>query len=159
MKTKIFILLMSITFLACKTTKSATEISSITTQQSDSNKMDVQFAEKNLEQIEKQSGEWSAKLTNYDTALPIDIATGKPPIKSELLITNKNQTEIKTAEKVKSKTLAVKKIAIKSEYSAKEKTHSSVQSSHWWIWILVGMGIPILLLLAWKFIPKYWKSV
>ncbi|MEI7504879.1 MAG: hypothetical protein WCJ61_16515, partial [Paludibacter sp.] len=102
MKTKILVLILSITLLACRTTKSATENTSKTTQQSDSSKMDVQIAEKNLEQTEKQLDEWIAKLTTYDTALPYDKVTGKSPIKSELLITNKSQKEIKTAEKAKS---------------------------------------------------------
>ena len=163
MKTKIILLLIAITLLACRTTKSATqtttETTTKTTQQSDSSKTDVRFVEKNLEQIEKQSGEWSAKLTTYDTTLPVEKATGKPPVKSELLITNKTKKEIKTAEKVKSKSLAEHKISVKSESSKKEKTHNSEQSSQWWVWILVGIGIPILLFLGWKLAPKYWKSV
>ena len=161
MKTKIILLLIAITLLACRTTKSATqtttETTTKTTQQSDSSKTDVRFVEKNLEQIEKQSGEWSAKLTTYDTTLPVEKATGKPPVKSELLITNKTKKEIKTAEKVKSKSLAEHKISVKSESSKKEKTHNSQQSSSWWVWILVGIGIPILLFLGWKLVPKYWK--
>ena len=163
MKTIFYRLLISITLLACRTTKSVTETttetSTKTTQQSDSSKTDVRFAEKNLEQIEKQTGEWSAKLTTYDSTLPVEKATGKPPIKSELLITNKTHEEIKTTEKVISKSLAEHKISVKSESSKKEKTHNSEQSSSWWVWILVGIGIPILLFLSWKLVPKYWKSV
>ena len=163
MKTKIILLLIAITLLACRTTKSATqtttETTTKTTQQSDSSKTDVRFVEKNLEQIEKQSGEWSAKLTTYDTTLPVEKATGKPPVKSELLITNKTKKEIKTAEKVKSKSLAELRISVKSESSKKEKNHNSEQSNCWWVWIMVGIGIPILLFLGWKLVPKYWKSV
>ena len=163
MKTIFYLLLISITLLACRTTKSVTETttetSTKTTQQSDSSKTDVRFAEKNLEQIEKQTGEWSAKLTTYDTTLPVEKATGKPPVKSELLITNKTQTVIKTAEKVKSKSLAELRISVKSESSKKEKTHNSEQSNCWWVWILVGIGIPILLFLGWKLAPKYWKLI
>ena len=163
MKTTFYLLLISITLLACRTTKSVTEttteIRTKTTQQSDSSKTDIRFAEMNLEQIEKQSGEWSAKLTTYDSTLPVEKTTGKPPVKSELLITTKTQTEIKTAEKVKSKSLAKLKISVKSESSKKEKTHNSQQSSRWWVWILVGIGIPILFFFGWKLVPKYWKSV
>jgi len=161
MKTTFYLLLLSITLLACRTTKSATEnmteTTTKTTQQSDSSKTDVRFVEKNLEQIEKQTGEWSAKLTIYDSTLPVEKATGKPPVKSELLITNKTQTETKTAEKVKSKMLEERKTSVKSESSKKEKTHNSEQSNCWWVWILVGIGIPILLFLGWKLVPKYWK--
>ena len=153
MKTKIIVLILSITLLACRTTKSATETNSKTTQQSDSSKMDVQIAEKNLEQTEKQSGEWTAKLTTYDTAMPFDKATGKSPIKSELLITNKSQKEIKTVDKAKTNTLAVRKSAAKTESKLQEKTHSTQQSSYWWVWVLVGIVISILLFLAWKFMP------
>jgi hypothetical protein len=159
MKTIFYLLLISITLLACRTTKSVTENTTEsrtkTTQQLDSSKTDVRFVEKNLEQIEKQTGEWSAKLTTYDTALPVERTTGKPPVKSELLITNKTQTEIKTAEKVKSKSLAEHKISVKSESCKNEKAHNSEQSSRWWVWILVGIGIPILLFLSWKLVPKY----
>ena len=157
MKTTFYLLLISITLLACRTTKSVTETTTKTTQQSDSIKTDVRFAEMNLEQIEKQSGEWSAKLTTYDTTLPVEKTTGKPPVKSELLITNKTKTIIKKEEKIKSKTLAKLKISVKSESSKKEKTHNSEQSSRWWVWILVGIGIPILLFLGWKLAPKFWK--
>jgi cobalamin biosynthesis Mg chelatase CobN len=161
MKTTFYLLLISITLLACRTTKSATEnmteTRTKTTQQSDSSKTDIRFAEMNLEQIEKQSGEWSAKLTTYDSTLPVEKTTGKPPVKSELLITNKTQAEIKTTEKENSKSLAKLKISVKSESSKKEKTHNSEQSSRWWVWILVGIGIPILLFLGWKLVPKYRK--
>ena len=159
MKTTFYLLLISITLLACRTTKSATENTTKTTQQTDSSKTDVRFVEKNLEQIEEQTGEWSAKLTTYDSTLPMDKITGKPPVKSELLITNKTHAVIKTTEKVKSKSLAERKISVKSEYSKNEKTHNSEQSNCWWVWILVGIGIPILLFLGWKLVPKYWKSV
>ena len=163
MKTKIIFLLIAITLLACRTTKSATENTTVTetktTQQMDSSKTDVRFLEKNLEQIEKQTSEWSAKLTTYDTTLPVEKATGKPPVKSELLITNKTHEEIKTTEKVISKSLAEHKISVKSESSKKEKNHNSEQSNCWWVWILVGIGIPILLFLGWKLAPKYWKLV
>jgi len=157
MKTKIFLLLISITLLACRTTKSVTETTTKTTQQTDSSKTDVRLEEKSLEQIEKQTGEWSAKLTTYDSTLPMEKTTGKPPVKSELLITNKTHAEIKTAEKVKSKSLAKHKISVKSESSKKEKYYNSEQSSRWWVWILVGIGIPILLFLGWKLAPKFWK--
>jgi len=157
MKTKIILLLIAITLLACRTTKSVTETTTKTTQQTDSSKIDVRLEEKSLEQIEKQSGEWSAKLTTYDTTLPPDKITGKPPVKSELLITNKTHVEIKTTEKVNSKSLAKLIISVKSESSKKEKTHNSEQASRWWVWILVGIGIPILLFLGWKQAPKYWK--
>ena len=159
MKTKIILLLISITLLACRTTKSATETTTKTTQQTDSSKTDIRFAEMNLEQIEKQTGEWYTKLTTYDSTLPVEKTTGKPPVKSELLITTKTQTEIKTAEKVKSKSLAKQKISVKSESCKNEKTHNSEQSNCWWVWILVGIGIPILLFLGWKLVPNYWKSV
>ena len=145
---------MSITLLACRTTKSSTETNSKTTQQSDSSKIDVQTSEKNLEQSEKQSGEWTANLTTYDTALPTDKVTGKSPIKSELLITNKSQKEIKTAEKEKTNSLAVRKSTAKSESKVQEKTHSTQQSSYWWLWVLVGIVISILLFLAWKYMPS-----
>ena len=150
MKTKILILLMSITLLACRTTKSSTETNSKTTQQSDSSKIDVQTSEKNLEQTEKQSGEWTAKLTTYDTALPSDKVTGKSPVKSELLITYKSQKEIKTAAKGKTNTLAVSKSAVKSESKVQEKTHNTQQTSYWWLWVLVGIVISILIFLVFR---------
>ena len=147
MKTTFYLLLLAITLLACRTTKNATENTTVTTtkttQQSDSSKTDVLFVEKNLEQIKKQSGEWSAKLTTYDTTLPVEKATGKPPVKSELLITNKTQTVIKTAEKVKTNSLAVRKSAAKSESKVQEKTHYTQQLSYWWVWVLVGIVISI----------------
>ena len=99
MKTFFYLLLMAITLLACRTTKSATETTTKTTQQTDSSETDIRFAEMNLEQIEKQSGEWSAKLITYDSTLPVEKTTGKPPVKSELLITNKTKTIIKKEEK------------------------------------------------------------
>ncbi len=158
MKTTFYLLLIAITLLACRTTKSATENTIVTetktTQQSDSSKTNVRFVEKNLEQIEKQSGEWSAKLTTYDTTLPVEKATGKPPVKSELLIINKTQKVIKTVDKAKTNSLAVLKSAAKSESKVQEKIHYTQQLSYWWVWVLVGIVISILLFLAWKYIPS-----
>lgn len=111
--------------------------------------------EKSLIQIEKETEEFEARLITYDTSLPVDEKTGKPPAKSELIWTNKKNNEKKSNQistvsestktstdlnvdlknfiKQKSDSFARVKAKSKSEVSITEK----VFSNKLWIMLIV----------------------
>lgn len=52
---------------------------------------------KTIEVIELLTSDWEYRLLTYDTSLPIDSISGKPPLKSDLLV-KKKDTAIKQAK-------------------------------------------------------------
>lgn len=121
--------------------------------------------EKSLIQFEKDTEEFEARLITYDTSLPVDEKTGKPPAKSELTWTNKKNNEkksnqvstvsestktntdlnvdLKNSTKQKSDSSATVKVKSKSETSITEKIFSN---KLWIMLIILGVGIVFLIL-------------
>ena len=60
-------------------------------------------AVKTLDEIQNATNDWQAKLITYDTKQPIDKTSGKPPVLSQLEITNisKSNQSAHTSELIK----------------------------------------------------------
>lgn len=129
---------------------------------------------KALSEIEFLTEKWEAKLRTYDTNKPIDPVTGTPPLASELVMMKGNTSDKKTTENVNtnvsekdnknisvdwSKTIDQK---IDSAMKANSKlisnsTSTEKQGLAWWIFVLIGSGVTILLYFAIRF--KWWKKL
>ena len=121
MKTKriLYVLFVALIVFACSTTKKTAETSlgvsmdSKETIAKDSvvNSSEIKSdktvleeekeVEKTIEEIGNKTSELSGKLTTYDTSLPKDSITGKPPVKSELEFTNRETSDNKKLQSEK----------------------------------------------------------
>ncbi len=122
-----------------------------------------QTDEKKFEEIEKVTQDWTAKLINYDTKQPIDKISGKPPVQSQLEITNHVKSEKVKESTDKLKTDLSSHYTTQIDSLSKENSQLKQQLkqcersvSNWWKWLLAGMGIPFFLIIVWKFVPKFW---
>ena len=117
------------------------------------------------EQIDRMIAEWSVDYTVYDTSKPIDSITGKPPVLSESKIkyksdrhavnseanttntTDKSKENTNTAVSEKSNTKARANIRQAAKTDNRASEGSSVP---WWKWLLGGVGLSALAIVAWK---------
>lgn len=114
-----------------------------------------------IAQIERRTGEWEFTHKLFDTSMPVDIATGTPPVKeiTTYKSTQQSEQDYKSSTDVTFTQDEVSKIksAIESKYSAKidslEKTNSQLNSTiasketpvnkSWWIWFIAGVLVPV----------------
>lgn len=123
---------------------------------------------KALSEIEFFTEKWEAKLRTYDTSKAVDPKTGTPPLASELVMTKGNTSDKKTTENVTTDVSATSKKNISVDWSktidqkidsamkANNKLLSNTTSTEkqgwpWWIFVLIGSVITILLYFAIKF--------
>ena len=154
-------------------TKTNTEVSAITELKQSGKNVEKSTAvtdssvQKYLAQIEKLTALYEARLRTYDTSKPTNPTTGTPPILSDLTITNKtdNSKETKHVQTSQSnKTLntdidsnyktdlrqridSLKNINSKLISATKTK---EVPKSRWWLWLLIGAAIPVIIWIALK---------
>ena len=119
-------------------------------------------AVKTLDEIQNATNDWQAKLITYDTKQPIDKTSGKPPVLSQLEITNfsKSNQSAHTSELIKDDfsyryqseidSLHRENSQIKEQFSQAEKL-----ANNWWKWLLTGMIIPVLIFLIFRLIRFY----
>lgn len=79
---------------------------------------------KTLDITENEIGEVTGKLTIFDTSLPVDAKTGKPPAKSELVWTNKKTTQKSENQKSNFVTTDQKKNDLKIDEKSVSKNKS-----------------------------------
>ena len=129
---------------------------------------------KALSEIEFLTEKWEAKLRTYDTNKPIDPVTGTPPLASELVMSKGNTSDKKTTENVTTDVSATSKknISVDWNKTINQKIDSAMKANNklisnttstekqgwaWWIWILIGSGVTILLYFAIRF--KWWRKL
>ena len=141
----LFIVLLT-TFCSCHTVKTTTDNSA-------KSKVDLEnsFAENadiTIKKVEEVKTECGSHLITYDTSKPVDINTGRPPIQSELVTERKSWSESQSNTKSK------------LQITSKQKNHVNTENSNqttqkpifdWTVWVIVGIGLTIALLLIWKF--------
>ncbi len=127
-------------------------------------------SQKSQELIEKETGEWESRLITYDTSKPLDSLTHKPPVASELVQTNKkvkdkkstgtdnlmiSASEVKDVVKAYTALLQQKNDSLSRVNATLQSkaTTTTTTKSNWWIWMIIGIFIPIGIQLAWRFTP------
>lgn len=124
---------------------------------------------KTIEEIEKATEEFEARLVVYDTDKPVDEKTGKPPTKSELFITNKKASG-STAKKseigsntivsnsdIKMSQEATIKINSDSLTNINEKkksltTDKTVSNKSWILFVVIGVVLLYLIVTKLSFV-------
>ena len=120
------------------------------------------FTENELKLIESKTEEFNSHLILYDTSLPVDEKTGRPPIKAEMI---KNSNVNYNADKqLKFKQNAVledkseKKLAVKSELKTDTKIKKRIKETNGIDIgaLIIGIAIVVLLLFLYlKIIKKF----
>lgn len=118
---------------------------------------------KNTESTENKSKEKETKTTKYDTSQPIIPGTGKPPVAEESTTTEREtsnkDTKVLEALTTKYNLQVQENKRLKqinnswSKYAARNvsNTVKTETPSNWWIWLLVGICIPVAIGLLVKF--------
>ncbi|HEY5593153.1 MAG TPA: hypothetical protein VIK55_19320 [Paludibacter sp.] len=177
MKTKNIIYLVVVLLFACSTTKKTTEtklkatdtsktdvsketVKNTTATTADNTKLnDTKSVDRTVDLLNKQVGEITGSLKTYDTTKPVDSITGRPPLASELIFTNRTSTDnaVKQTEKTTTTTAIVKdiKAAVKEGLNikvdsvaetkallAQEALTTKIRTTNnwWWIVMLVVAG-------------------
>lgn len=127
-----------------------------------------------VEEIERKTEEFEARLLTYDTEKPADPGTGRPPVASELIYTNKTSADKKLTENVKKENSEVQKNDIQIDYKHEirrvidsvmaenrktiTKTESKTGSgTYWYWWVLIGAGLTVLIYYIFR--NKLWKML
>ena len=172
---KLLIICMLFAFFDCNTLKQKRIKKTVTVQTDslDSVKKEVNSeiksqkkTVKTLDEIQNATNDWQAKLITYDTKQPIDKTSGKPPVLSQLEITNisKSNQSAHTSElinddlsyryKSKIDSLHKENSQIKEQFSQTEKL-----ANNWWKWLLTGIIIPVLFFLIFRLIRFFQKRI
>lgn len=126
-----------------------------------------------LEQIEKLTSDWEARLRTYDTSKPIDKETGNPPLSSELVITNRSTTDKQLTENVNTEKNSSKEeflsetwlkllnqkidssMILNNELIKRTEVKERKVIIYWWAWMLAGIlsGIFIAVFFRKSFLP------
>lgn len=131
---------------------------------------------KTIDEIERAIEDLEARLVLYDTDKPIDEKTGKPPAKSELIITKKKLTEYIGNRKETNSNIAESKSDIKitqainktitsdSLTNIQEKTKSlttdkTISNKSWILFSVIGVSLALLLFLSKTSIFKVLKNI
>lgn len=187
---KILLVCMLCTVFSCKTTQrvsesatekqqSRTEITknsdekqSVTRTENTVNKSDS-VSIQSLEQIEKLTSDWEARLRTYDTSKPINAETGTPPLSSELFISNnrtvdKQLTENVNIQKNNSQEIFLSETWLKllnqkidssmilnNELIKRTEVKEKKVIINWWAWMIAGaiVGIFLYVFIRKSFLP------
>lgn len=187
---KILLVCMLCTVFSCKTTqrvsesstekqqskteviKSSDEKQSGTRNENTVNKSDS-VSIHSLEQIEKLTSDWEARLRTYDTSKPIDKETGNPPLSSELVVTNRSTTDKQLTENVNTEKNSSKEeflsetwlkllnqkidssMILNNELIKRTEVKERKVIIYWWAWMLAGIlsGIFIAVFFQKSFLP------
>lgn len=184
MRKLIWFLILLLVF-GCKTTEKSVKDKAVTQTETKVDKSSVQSTEakatdksivaeeakvkKTIEEIEKSTEEYEARLVVYDTDKPVDEKTGKPPTKSELFITNKKASG-STAKKsevgtntivsnsdIKMSQEATIKINSDSLTNINEKkqsltTDKTVSNKSWILFVVIGVVLFYLIITKFSFV-------
>jgi len=133
---------------------------------------------KALQKLEKLTEQYNASVKNYDTSKPVDPVTGKPPLASEMVISNNKTSDLNLTNNVKTnvnkdekKDISVdyKKLvqqAVDSVMKASSKKHATTEMvketvSWWWVWLIAGALIMVVIWLIYKYslLPKLFVGI
>jgi hypothetical protein len=137
-------------------------------------KKDQTDAAKSVKDHSEGTIEWITKTVTYDTDKPTDPKTGKPPVKSESIITERNSglRDIQSDTGIKAKKEETHKDNSKTETatngqvntSQKVKLNEKVKSPavKYWLWILViviGSAVGLVIYWKWTKIKLFFKKL
>ena len=173
----VFILCFLFFFFSCSSTKPVQVLHS-SSQSASSNNSDivqnqfiaaqsVSLSENSLHSSVKDSSVLERVVISYDSDKPVNLVTGKPPVKSESFTTNKKISQKLTELSVSS----TEKLNLKLDYIIEMKIQiDSLQSvistlisktdtekssfANWWKWLLAGLFFAVLAWVVWAYTPK-----
>jgi len=136
----------------------AVESNTVTNIADNSTVKDEKAVSKSIDQIETETGKLEGSLKTYDTSLPLDPTTGKPPLLSELTFSNlttkdnqSNKSETTNGNSVKVTDLktaiqAGLKVKVDKTAETKVQAEEAIQTTEirksnnlWWILIIVAI--------------------
>lgn len=146
--------------------KTADENASLTTSVNTEKKTEATI-KKNTSAEENESEETTIHTINYDSKTPIDSVTRKPVISQEII---QKTVKGKNAKSVESTELLYSQAEVQSLFHvyfkmSQQKTDSfnnvisslksevreqTKKSSNWWVWLIVGISLPVILWIAVK---------
>lgn len=182
---KLICFLILLLVVGCKTTVKSVKDKAVTQAETNVEKSSVQSAEakvidksafaeqasaeKTIEEIEKSTEEFEARLVVYDTDKPVDEKTGKPPTKSELFITNKKSSGSTSTTAEASSNSVVSNIDVKIAQEANIKinsdslttinenkqsltTEKTVSNKSWILFLVIGVVMFYLIITKFSFV-------
>lgn len=146
--------------------KTVDENASLTTSVTTDKKKEASV-KKNTSAEENESEETTIHTINYDSKTPIDSVTRKPVISQEII---QKTVKGKNAKSVESTELLYSQAEVQSLFSvyfkmSQQKTDSfnnvisslksevleqTKKASNWWVWLIVGISLPVILWIAVK---------
>ena len=160
--------------------KTVDENASLTTSVNSDKKTEA-TVKKNTSAEENETEETVIYTINYDSKSKVDSVTRKPAISQEIIqktVKGKNAKAVESTELLYSQAEVQSLFQVyfkmsKSESDSVNKVISSLKSeivektkkaNNWWKWLLVGVCVPVVLWIVWKFTPAgklsfIWKNI
>ena len=160
--------------------KTVDENASLTTSVNAEKKTD-QSVKKNTSAESTENEETTIHTINYDTKTKVDSVTKRPAVASETIqktVKGKNAKAVESTELLYSQAEVQSLFSVyfkmsKSESDSVNRVISSLKSeivektkkaNNWWKWLLVGVCVPVIGWIVWKFTPVgklsfIWKNI